>query len=49
MPKDNKHWETWGDVFLAYLSRGHDHGSAAYAADKWEMREANRKGTPNAD
>lgn len=30
---------TWGAVFNHYLKHGHDHGSAAYAADQWEKRQ----------
>jgi len=29
----------WGTIFNRYLARGHDHGSAAYAADQWEKRQ----------
>lgn len=29
----------WGAVYNFYLSRGHDHGSAAYQADQWEKRQ----------
>lgn len=28
----------WGDTFNRYLRKGHDHGSAAYAADQAERR-----------
>lgn len=34
--------KTWGDVFYAFLAKGHDHGSAAYEADRWERRMAAR-------
>jgi ribosomal protein L37AE/L43A len=30
---------TWGDVYHRYLHRGHDHGSAAHAADEWAARQ----------
>lgn len=30
---------TWGDVYRRYLHRGHDHGSAAHAADEWATRQ----------
>ena len=30
---------TWGAVYNRYLSRGHDHGSAAYLADQWQKRQ----------
>lgn len=30
---------TWGDVYHRYLHRGHDHGSAAHAADEWATRQ----------
>lgn len=33
---------TWGDVFNRFLARGHDHGSAAYEADRWEKRMVNK-------
>ena len=32
--------KTWGDVFYAFLAKGHDHGSAAYEADRWEQKMA---------
>lgn len=31
-------WQKWGDVYRDYLARGHDHGSAAFAADQWVNR-----------
>jgi hypothetical protein len=31
---------SWGTVYSRYVSKGHDHGSAAYAADQWEKRQA---------
>lgn len=30
--------KTWGDVYRRWLRKGHDHGSAAYEASKWEER-----------
>ena len=34
---------TWGAVYRRRLSKGEDHGSAAFAADQWEKRQrANR-------
>lgn len=30
---------TWGAVFNRYIAKGHDHASAAYAADQWEKRQ----------
>ena len=34
---------SWGVIYNKHLSRGEDHGSAAYAADQWEKRQhANR-------
>lgn len=30
---------TWGDVYNRYLKSGHDHGSAAFAADQWQKRQ----------
>lgn len=35
-PKDKRGYQTWGDVFRHYVSKGHDHGYAAFAADRWE-------------
>lgn len=29
----------WGAIYNRYLKRGHDHGSAAFAADQWEKRK----------
>lgn len=34
---------TWGNIFNRYLARGHDHGSAAYNADRWEERKKRMK------
>ncbi|NTJ46555.1 hypothetical protein G6K93_05945 [Agrobacterium rhizogenes] len=31
---------SWGAIFSRYIAKGHDHGSAAYAADQWERRQA---------
>lgn len=30
---------TWGDIYRQHLSKGEDHGSAAYSADRWQKRE----------
>ena len=30
---------SWGVVYNRYLRRGHDHGSAAFAAEQWEKRK----------
>ena len=30
---------TWGKIFNRYVSRGHDHSSAAFHADQWEKRK----------
>lgn len=39
--------DTWGSVFNRWLARGHDHGSAAYEADKWEARHRRKdRATP---
>jgi hypothetical protein len=34
---------TWGTVFNRYVSRGHDHSSAAFQADQWEKRQHQRR------
>lgn len=31
-------WQSWGEVFNHYRRNGHDLSSAAYQADKWEVR-----------
>jgi hypothetical protein len=31
----------WAQTFNRYMKKGHDHGSAAYAADQAEKRAAN--------
>lgn len=32
----------WGDIYRRFLRKGHDHGSAAFEADKWEKRAKSR-------
>ncbi len=34
----------WGQPFGAALTRGHDHGSAAYIADQWEAKHLHETG-----
>jgi hypothetical protein len=34
---------TWGDTYRRYLAKGHDHGSAAYEADRAERRAQRRQ------
>ncbi len=34
---------TWDTIFRRRLSRGEDHGYAAYAADQWERRQKAKK------
>lgn len=35
--------DTWGSVYHRWLARGHDHGSAAYEADRWEARQSRQR------
>ena len=37
---------TWGSIFNNALGRGHDHGYAAFTADRWESRMARKKLKP---
>ena len=36
-------WKTWGDCFRFYLDLGHDHGSAAERADRWEAQHSRKR------
>ena len=42
----NSKYTNWGQPYNAALARGHDHGSAAFIADRWEKKHLKEtKGT----
>lgn len=40
--------KTWGDIFLAAVRRGIDHGYAAFLADEYERRKQRKLEQPHA-